>query len=289
MIKKDFGGTFRKLREGKNLSISSISDDNISKSMISKFERNQSDISVSRFFHLLNKINVRPPEFEITLNEFYADGFQMLLSDVTAYSMEGNTRKLKALSDRELGIYYENKNTINKLNHLMIEVMISMVENKELPADKDFSYITNYLFNCEYWSYYELVLYGNTMGKMDIEKVLIFSKHIPSKTLLMKDAGNLYAICINLIMNTISIFIENGYQNESRYFLVVLDQLDIEETMIFEKVLHKYYEGLHRIKFEENSSSGKEMLNESLSIFKILDCQNLYDIFYSNYVEMLND
>ena len=276
---KDFGGTFRKLREGKNIKISAVCDSSISKSMISKFERNISSISISKFFYLLDKIHVRPAEYDLALNEFYPDGFQMLLSDATHYFFEKNTHMLQILSDKELTFYQEEKRQMSLLNHLMIEVMIAMLEERPLSKDKDFSPITSYLFNCENWGYYELVLYGNTMGRMKIENVLLFSKNLPSKTLLMSDSGQLYSIYINLMTNTLSLCINSKLKKDAEYFLKALDQLEIDDTMLFEKLLLKYYRGLYNIQFSQNPMEGRKAVSECLTILKTLNSSNLYLIF----------
>lgn len=283
VIQKKYGEAFKSLRENKNITITSISDEFVSKSMISKFENNQSNISAYKLFHLLNKIQVKSSEYELALNDYYPDGFQMLLSDATSYFLEKNAHMLRILSENELNIFKENKNKMNYLNHLMLEVMVSMVEDCDLPSDKDFSQIGAYLFVCDNWGYYELVLYGNAMGRMPIDQVLIFSRNLPSKTLLMSDATSLFPIYINLITNTISLCIEHNLSVEAKYFLKALSNLDIDETMLFERMLYKYYEGLYMIKFEENSRSGHEAIKNVLFLLQSLQCTKLYDIFLQEY------
>ncbi|EGF47781.1 transcriptional regulator xre family protein, partial [Lacticaseibacillus rhamnosus MTCC 5462] len=67
---KNFGATFRYLREARGISLSSLADDVVSKGMISKFENGTSDLSTTRFFHLLDAIYVTPYEFMIVMNHF---------------------------------------------------------------------------------------------------------------------------------------------------------------------------------------------------------------------------
>ena len=63
---KELGKTLRRLRQGKQVSISSLADEHLSKSQISRFERGESEISCSRLLNLLDKLNITIDEFVST-------------------------------------------------------------------------------------------------------------------------------------------------------------------------------------------------------------------------------
>ena len=67
-MKSSLGRTLRKIRVGKQVSLSSLADDSLSKSQISRFERGESEISCIRLIHLLNKLNISLDEFLIAHN-----------------------------------------------------------------------------------------------------------------------------------------------------------------------------------------------------------------------------
>lgn len=64
-MKSSLGRTLRKIREGKNISLCSISDEYLSKSQISRFERGESEISCIRLINILDKLHVSLDEFMI--------------------------------------------------------------------------------------------------------------------------------------------------------------------------------------------------------------------------------
>ena len=57
-MKFNLGKTLRKIRKGKQISISSVADEHLSKSQISRFERGESEISCARLINILDKFNI---------------------------------------------------------------------------------------------------------------------------------------------------------------------------------------------------------------------------------------
>ena len=62
-MKSSFGKTLRTVRKGKQVSITSLADEHLSKSQISRFERGESEISCIRLINLLDKLNISMDEF----------------------------------------------------------------------------------------------------------------------------------------------------------------------------------------------------------------------------------
>lgn len=285
-MNNNFGSFFRKIRTDKNISISSLSDEYISKGMISKFERNESEISVSRFFHLLDKIRVRPIEFELAKNHYYPSGFESLLHHIQQYVLEKNYVKLKKIADSELEDWNQTSDVYSYLNYIMVIALINSHDQKDT-AQEHIDFLINYLFKCENWGYYELILYSNSMSILPIETILIFSKSIPQKTLLLKDSGRLFEISINTLVNTLILCIEHNRETEGLFFIKIIEGLDMRETMIFERMLFNIYKGVFLSKFNINKVEGTKLIKNSLLILQFAGCDNLYEILLDDSNKML--
>lgn len=72
-MKKDLGKTLRTIRKGKQVSLNSLADENLSKSQISRFERGESEISCIRLINILDKLNVSIDEFMVIHDEEYSE------------------------------------------------------------------------------------------------------------------------------------------------------------------------------------------------------------------------
>lgn len=57
------GELFKQIRISKRLTLKDVAGDYLSISFLSKFERGESDISLSRFFQLLEQLDVSVEEF----------------------------------------------------------------------------------------------------------------------------------------------------------------------------------------------------------------------------------
>lgn len=62
----NYGNLFKTIREGKNISISHLSKvSGISKSQISRFENNKSEISFTKLISLISYLNISLEEFAL--------------------------------------------------------------------------------------------------------------------------------------------------------------------------------------------------------------------------------
>ena len=66
-----YGTTFRRLRVGKNMTLKDLADEQVSIGFLSKFETDQSKISVGRLMHLLDKMHVTADEYFFAQHDGY--------------------------------------------------------------------------------------------------------------------------------------------------------------------------------------------------------------------------
>lgn len=288
-MKYNYGSVFRILRENKNISISSLADEYISKGMISKFERDTSDISVSRFFHLLEKIKISPDEFFFSKNQYKSEGFNELLSIIQKCVLTNNITKLKNTLKTETNKYKETANQYYKLNCIMLAaVIMNMENNKNVISDENLHILTNYLFKCENWGYYELTLYANSMSALPINSIIAFSKSLPQKILSMKSSNKILELGFNVILNTLDLCMRFNKKETAKYFLDSLENLNLPETMLFEHTLLKLYKGIYITKFKIDYPEDNNLIEEALTIFKLAGSIELHAIFSKNVQELLN-
>lgn len=155
-MKSSLGKTLRKVREGKQISISSIADEHLSKSQISRFERGESEISCIRLINILDKLNISIEEFLIlhdkdyTKTEIFANLVQHIRKE---YSTQKIDNIIKLLSNTSL----------NEFEKTMIKSIIHTMDNDCAikPTKDEILKVTDYLFKFENWGYYEIILLGN--------------------------------------------------------------------------------------------------------------------------------
>lgn len=286
IMESNYGTFFRKLRTDKNISISSLADEHISKAMISKFERNKSEISVSRFFHLLDKIRVGYSEFELAQNMYNHSGFEAILRQVQKYVLDENYVALTKLAHSELEEWHKTNSIYSYLNYIMIIALVNNHDNVQTDA-KHIDFLLDYLFKCENWGLYELILYSNSMSVLPIETILAFSKLLPQKILLFKNSNSVLETTINTIINTLILCIEHNREEEGLYFIKVIEEFSLSETMLFERMLFNLYKGVFIVKFTNDKDLGNKLINDSLTILQLAGSDNIYNILLEDSKNLL--
>ena len=153
-MKSTFGKTLRKIRKNKQVSICSISDENLSKSQISRFERGESEISCIRLINILDKLNISIEEFMIIHNDDSTriDKFAKLVQYIRkAYSEQRLDNIIKLLSN-------SSKYPLNNLEKTMVKSIIHTLDSRIKPEKNEIVKLVDYLFKVEYWGYYEIML-----------------------------------------------------------------------------------------------------------------------------------
>ena len=155
------GETYRKIREGKGISISSLAGAEISKSQISRFELGETEISFFKLLYLLEKIGVTLEEFLLSCNHYQPSDFNTLIASVKQAAYNEDTQALLDMVEKEIELFHETNSHYHKLNAIFIESIIYGIDNTHQLSNQDTSYLTNYLFSVENWGYYEILILGN--------------------------------------------------------------------------------------------------------------------------------
>lgn len=203
------------------MSLKDVSGDYLSISFISKFERGESEISLSRFLLLLNNLNITIDEFYRLINEDSYNENEQLISKVSQAYYDNNVIVLKKYRDVELEKY--NKFRVNKYlyNLIMVEAFICSINNKKM-SEESSRILSNYLFGVDYWGKYELMIFGNSMGALSMKTLILLVDELTTKTRLFGTVDENYLAKIRLLINAVYVCINADYLKNSKKYL---DQL----------------------------------------------------------------
>ena len=76
----------------------------------------------------------------------------------------------------------------------------------------------------------------------------------------------------------LGIFLWNKDIKWQLFFIKVLDDFPLSEVMLFERMLFHVYKGIFFAKFTDKKQYGEKLIQDSLLILKLANCNNLYDI-----------
>ncbi|MCA1024627.1 MULTISPECIES: helix-turn-helix domain-containing protein [Cytobacillus] len=259
------GHVFRTIRLAKNLSLKDIAQGDISVSFLSKFERDESDISLSKFYSLLNKMNITLEEFRFIANDYKLMEHEVMLDNVRSAYESNNIILLETLKKKELAKYSETKRNTYKLNSIMISALVCDLRNQYDISAEDKTYLSDYLLSVETWGYYENILFGNSLSILTLDSVILFSKEILKRSKLYMNLNVNRDEVVGILLNATVFCIEGNRISESLYFIKIVDEMLENKVLYFEKTKLLFLKGLYDIKTQKKEK-GIEKCKSAIQI-----------------------
>lgn len=231
----NYGETFRTIREQKGYTMKQVSQGIVSISFLSKFERGDSEISLTSFIELLQRVSVTFEEFQFLHNNNRTDMLETFFQEARYAYMNRNLGQLDRLKKQELDKWKKTGMESFRCNAIMLNVYESIVRwTKFVAAEGDLEFLYDYLFKVEVWGYYELRLYNSTILLMNPDMVITLSETVYKKSDQMKQLPKLHKVIISIMLNTL-IYLTGGespkflYEQECEQFFLYLDEIGMEE------------------------------------------------------------
>lgn len=246
---EDYGSAFKQIREDKRLSIRELEgysknldkDLASSRSSISKFEIQSTNISFPKLSLLLNILNVSVAEYALHAEEVVdpvADDFDSIAS---AFDQR-DLKTLKYLEER----YNANSDKLPRNKHMKL-ICNSLIRriNNDLTNEGMLSEIEEYLLNTDYWHYYEFALFSNTMFLFDIERLDTLLKRAVERMEIYSTFNKHTDELSIMLSNAIGHLLENNHRKLAKKYLTILKaHLTKHPRAIYEKIRYKFFVGL---------------------------------------------
>lgn len=197
-----YGKVFKKFRKDKGFTIQEVADDYVSRTAISRFERDEAELSFSKVLHILEQIGVSLVEFNLSL-EIGPSNDQ---GRIARMMVEKNLAGLEEEIQKRVEVQQHSSNKQRQLVLIMLKHQYNeLSQTDKFPLDiVQVSLLTDYLFACENWAYFELVLFGNTIALYETKTVLLFSEELIKRTVYFQQERTYFETFLNMahfIMN----------------------------------------------------------------------------------------
>lgn len=160
------GEDFRILRKDKGLRLSDLAEKNMSVQLLSKFERNECNISSEKMLKLLDRMNIFSYEVEnIQLTEDL-DGQISFLNRLDNLILESDIEGLSQLIIKEKARFKIDGNFRHKFNISIVEQRINILTGLQIEKKKVRA-IADYLLRVSYWWSYEVTLFRSIIFCLD--------------------------------------------------------------------------------------------------------------------------
>ena len=232
----DLGELFRELRIARGLKLKDVASDKLSVSQLSKFENGQTMLSSDKLLVAISGIHMNFSEFGYALNNYQEPEFFKLGEKIAALHSKQDIDGLKKLLVTYKG--YESFDVYNRLNLLVIKVAIHSLDNGSLITDEDKKFLTNYLYEIEAWTEYELYIFGNTMSILSDSDLIFLGKAFEERIKLYSSLTSHKKSAEIAFLNLILILIERKEIYYVRYFISKLEEILNYQDMFAITCLH---------------------------------------------------
>lgn len=271
----NFGLTLKKIRKSKKYSIEDLASIEVSKSAISRFERGEIDIAFSKLVMILDTLHVSTEEFISLANYEDTKKDTLTFSQMLLYNDIDDLEKQIDLLKQELKRNYDQ---LKYLNLIVYEYHMNNMKNIEVPKKK-ISFLIDYLFSCEFWTYYELTLFGNMIEGIPLETCLVLSKELVKKSPLLKQNRQYFETLINVLSNIVLLCVSSDKIKEAKELMGILNDFYLDETYLLERTMIFYLEDI--ISSSELDSYDIKNINKAIQIFELSESPNFHKFLVS--------
>lgn len=233
----DLGELFRELRIARGLKLKDVASDKLSVSQLSKFENGQTMLSSDKLLVAISGIHMNFSEFGHALNNYQKPKFFKLGEKIAELHSKQDIDGLKKL----LGTTYkeyENFDVYNRLNLLIIKVAIHSLDNAYSINVEEKEFLTNYLYEIEAWTEYELYVFCNTMPILSNSDLIFLGKAFEERSKLYSSLTSHKKSAETVFLNLILILIERKEIYYVRYFISKLEEILNYQDMFAITCLH---------------------------------------------------
>lgn len=305
------GPFFRSLRESKNMTIQSVADDLNSVSFISKFEKGNSNISLTRFERLLENINVSPEEYfylRAVKNDtrisatFTGQDMNYLSSDFMA--TVAKIYQIMLFQDQKYNNYPEiiaqlellkqklipsirwQRYLIIYLNIVILVCQSNLKDNpNELSIDEAMQLYTQqskpivtYLYSVDTWTAFEITLLRIFLFTFPLDTAYQLTKTALSRSENQRSFDVIHRMRIDIIFSSFSLFCNFNQEKRAQELLEIANQTLKNDNDLSNSTKLLFYNGWFELYFKDRDK-GIIQCNQAISVARILKQTDLEESF----------
>ncbi|CAI3324936.1 Rgg/GadR/MutR family transcriptional regulator [Enterococcus cecorum] len=282
---ENYGEIFKTYREARGLSLKDIAESGLSTSQLSRFEKGESDLTITKFIKALRKIKMPINEFMYTTNDFKIDEINRLWVQIQTLFITKDIHGLQKLLSEQQEMEREVK-IFQQLNTTIIKIYLSDLTKEKLYTQKDIDYIVDYLFVVDYLGEYELLIFSNLLFALNHEMSMMLLKEMNRRTDFYKEIPSNRRIIASMNLNAFITCIERNKWLDAHYFEKQLEMTFFKETEIYERYYFYFAKQMLRYKKDGEDNAIIEM-KKIIAGLKMVDCHNIASSFEEELAKML--
>ncbi|MET3558493.1 Rgg/GadR/MutR family transcriptional activator [Streptococcus rupicaprae] len=262
----DYGPIFREFRLNRQLTLQDVADEMISVAQLSRFECGRSDLSLSRFLHILEKIGLTADEFMDRVNNYQRIEQIRLMAQMAKYHYQRNLAGLAAMvaaEDDKLAT--DPNNRLASLNRVLFLGAIAELDSSRPLTQTDLDLVSDHLFCTEQWQINELILIGNLYRFYDTASICRMVDEVVKRKLFYQEIATHRNLVETTLLNVMETMVERGELGHASRYDKVLAPLITNERKAYHRLIYLYVKGF--LKQAQGDKSGISDMEHAIQSF----------------------
>lgn len=268
MLMDHLGSTFRILRKERGYTLKTMSQDIISYSYLSKFEKDESDISMYNFIQLIERLNMTTDEF-LFYNNIHTRKYQDLFYNISTAYGKNDYLELQRYMQEEKFLYEETGIIYRRCNSIMIAAIIQDIHKDFSISQSDVDFLVDYIMKCSFWTTYEVSLLGNTLTFFTEDSLLILMNEVHKRLNEYEVSHKNTRDLIRIIQNACIVLLRKQKIKEAHDLLLSTEPY-LKFDYYFEKTRKLFIDALLLIG-EGKRTEGTKKAEQTIEVMKVMD------------------
>ncbi|EHI70929.1 Rgg family transcriptional regulator [Streptococcus ictaluri] len=279
-----FGEIFKTFRESRGLRLKDVARAGISTSQLSRFEKGETDLTISKFMLILDEINMPIDEFMYAVHDFRRDDLNELLSKVRHFVTNRDSDGLEHLLHAQLAST-DKRETFHHINAILLKIRLQALSGQPYYTQQDLTDLTDYLFGVVYWGSYELLIFSNTLDVLSHDVFMVLAREMARRSDFYKEIPSNRRLISSMLLNGYITCVEREKFMDALYFEKQLKQCFFTETEVYERLVFQYVQSMYQYK-KTNSTSAMTEMKKCIETMRLVGSHHLAKT-YERYLETL--
>ncbi|MCP1639090.1 Rgg/GadR/MutR family transcriptional activator [Streptococcus gallinaceus] len=259
----NYGEIFKEFRLNKQLTLTELADDQVSVSQLSRFERGESDLSISKFFHVLEKLKLTPSQFMNRVSNYRRNDQIHLMAQMACAHYQEDTATLAQLKAGQQNLYIEKpQNKRAQLNAILLQGAICDLDASQQMTEQDLGIVSDHLFCTEDWQIDELILIGNLYQYYKTDLMCRLVDEVVGRRDFYMDMPTHKNLVEVTLLNIILTLTERGELVKAQGYDQILEPLLSNERNAYHRLIYLYVKGF--LTYKNGNVSGKTDMQHAI-------------------------
>ena len=264
-----YGPIFKECRLNRGFSLKQVASKDLSISQLSRFERGESDLSLTKFIKALEAIQISVEEFMDKANGFKRIEQKKLISQMARFHYKKDIAGLESLIHGEEDKLSRDFNNLQaKLNIILFRGMFCQCDESRMMSQEDLDYVADYLFQKEVWEISDLILIGNFYTFYPTTLMSRMAREILKRVDNYAEIATHRNLVEVIMLNLMEISTERGDLEEAEFFKKEAEKLLTNERNAFHRIIFLYEKGF--LNFKKGDASGLDDMKNAIFCFEVM-------------------